>query len=119
MTQPFPITFQRTGVPVGIGPPNRYYVPLQNPADLPDYVVPLDFTTVTSVQLSVLRTRDGSTATWTTSTFLDVTTAGLVAVYAFQTGDCPVPGDYEIRPYAIVPAGQVPLALQTLHVDPQ
>jgi hypothetical protein len=102
-TQPFPIVLGRPTLPVGLGPPNRYYVALQNSAALPDYVPPVDFTTVTGVTLRVRRERDGSTASWSTSAFTDVTVDGLVAGYALQPGDLSVEGPYIIQAYLSVP----------------
>lgn len=102
-TQPFPIVLGRPTLPVGLGPPNLYYVALQNSAELPDYVPPVDFTTVTGVTLRVQRERDGSTASWATNAFTNVTADGLVAAYPLQAGDLSVEGPYIIQPYLSVP----------------
>lgn len=103
MTQPFqPQFYPVATVPTGIaGPRNAIYIPI-NQALLPSYVPGLDFTTVTGVLLVVTR-GDLSTVNWIASSLIDVTAAGLVAVYVFSlTGvDCPFGNDgaYKIRPW--------------------
>lgn len=125
MTQPFVVpAWPRLEVPAGIGPPNKLYWPLQNDV-LPSYVTPIDYTTVTAVTFHVTRQYDGSTASWQTSTFQSVTTAGLVAVYAYQVNDVPllpVPVSqsvYLIRPYLSVTGfpNAIPQQLGYLYID--
>lgn len=119
MTQPFtPQVYPPPSIPVGTGPPNALYVPIEQ-GNLPSYVPPIDFTTVTAVTLHVRR-YDGTTAQWVvpSSAFLQVTTQGLVAVYALQAGDLPTDGPYQIRPYLSVPgfSNAIPCSSSTLQV---
>lgn len=117
MTQPFPFTYRRPTVPVGIAAGNALYWPIEND-NVPSYVPLIDFTTVTLVTLKVTRQRDGSTATWATSTFLSVTASGLVAVYQFSANglDCPIDGDYLIRPYLSIPSFPVAVPCERQHL---
>ena len=118
MTQPFPFTYGRPEVPVGTGPGNALYQPIENVVT-PSYVTPLDFTTVTSVYFVVTRTLDTSTAIWTAQTLTNVTTTGLVAVYQFGANDLPIACPYLLRPWCVTPATSprgVPCRVGTLYV---
>ena len=125
MSQPFPFSYERAQVPVGIGPGNSLYWALENSV-LPTWVPPLDFTTVTSVYFSVTRVKDASTDKWTATSLTTVTPSGLVAVFAFGsrvTGapyECYIDGIYYLRPWAItasapqgVPFDEFPLYVLT------
>ena len=123
MSNAFPPQFYPAAtVPTGIaGPRNVLYVPL-NQSIVPSYVTPLDFTTVTGVQLRVVRS-DGSAVNWNTATFLQVTSAGLIAVYTFANdgSDCPtgVDGAYRIRPWLQITPDvtyTIPCSTSTLQV---
>lgn len=120
MTLPFPITVGDITIPVGIGPPNVLAVGLQNDPNAPSYATPLDFTTVTGVVFRVTRERDLSTAEWATTDVSSVTTAGLVASYAYQLGDVPIEGPYVVRAWASVTGkpNAIPLLEFTITVTP-
>jgi hypothetical protein len=121
MTQPFPFTYKRAEIPVGIPAGNTLYFPLEQ-GNLPSYVPPLDFTTVTSVYFAVSRQKDASFATWTAQTLALVTTQGLVAIYTFAglppapSSDVYISGVYFLRPYAITPSRTIPFDPQPLYV---
>lgn len=121
MTQPFPFTYQRAEVPVGLPAGNILYSPLEQSV-LPTYVPQLDFTTVTSVFFRVTRQKDASSATWTAGSFTNVTTAGLVALYTFAgvspapSADLYIDGIYFLRPYLVTAARTIACLVQNLYV---
>lgn len=66
-------------VPLGIGPPNNLSMVIYSGSSN------LDLTTVSGVTLNVVRTYDGSTATWTCSIpSMTATSTEMNALYAFQ-----------------------------------
>ena len=115
MTQPWPFTYGRPEIAVGSGPGNYLYQPIENVV-LPSYVTALDFTTVTSVFFTVLRTLDQTTATWTAQSLTNVTTAGLVAVYQFAIPDLTIACPYILTAHCVTPSGTRPCRPQTLYV---
>lgn len=116
MTQPFPFTYARAEVPTNYPAGNVIYFPVEQ-AVLPSYVPQLDFTTVTSVAIHVTRQPDASTATWITTTFTNVTTGGLVAVYTVLANDIgALPGSYFCRAYLTAGGISIPCQLTTLYV---
>lgn len=116
MTQPFsPQFYPAATIPVGIGPPNVLYAPIEQ-ASLPSYIPNLDFTTVTGATLHVTRP-DGSKSQWV-CTLTSQTTAGVLAIYALQIADCPVDGPYQVRAYLSVTGflNSIPCTSTTLQV---
>lgn len=116
MTQPFVVpSWPRPEIPVGWPAGNKLFVPLQNDA-LPSFVPPLDWTTVTAVSLSVTRQKDATTATWSPTTLIDVTTGGLVAVYTSLGTEAYIDGTYFVRPYVTAAGISIPCTVQNLYV---
>jgi hypothetical protein len=121
MTQPFPFTYKRAEIPVGIPAGNLMYAPLEQ-GNLPTYVPAIDFTTITTVYWKVTRQKDTTTATWTTTVFSTVTTNGLVAIYTFAgvppapSTDAYIDGVYFLRPYVVTPSLTIPFDVQPLYV---
>lgn len=105
------------GIPAG----NALYAPIEQ-GNLPSYISPIDFTTVTRVDLHVSRQKDTTTSLWSTSTFISVTTNGLVAVYLFSgtspnaSPDAYIDGVYQIRPHIITPTLDIPCDRTQLYV---
>jgi hypothetical protein len=103
-------------LPMGIGAPSTIVVPLR-PLPTVAAGAPLDMTTITGVVFQVARPDGSQVANWSGTIQSGATVGAANAIYAFIGTEFDVNGLWKIRPYAIVPGGQVPCQEAVIAVE--